>query len=266
MDPFEARLQFIKSLQRLNASAEANENAAKFLVKVSDLSEDLYSCVLEELDKSAFNVRLNIFYFLETVLCDCNVPQIRDFQQWIARDMDIIYDKVVPATRLGLVNFSASGMVLSVINDKIDEPTRLRLKELIHKREELLERERSSAPESIPTVREPDVSLIDASLTGDDNNNNNNTLGRSQITDSRGRTNGGDISREEVLRRMDEDRERSKRLKESLWAIDYKTNELAEFDKMWSTIGPLMELDFEQMREDNEIAQGSINMNVNERH
>lgn len=50
MDPFEARLFFIKSLQKLNGSIQANEAAVQFLLKNIDLEEDLYSCILQELD------------------------------------------------------------------------------------------------------------------------------------------------------------------------------------------------------------------------
>lgn len=50
MDPFEARLMFIKSLQKLNGSIQANDTAIQFMLKNIDLEEDLYSCILQELD------------------------------------------------------------------------------------------------------------------------------------------------------------------------------------------------------------------------
>lgn len=57
MDPFEARLQFIKSLQKLNGSIQANEAAIQFLLKNVDLEEDLYSCILQELDGVSIQIQ-----------------------------------------------------------------------------------------------------------------------------------------------------------------------------------------------------------------
>lgn len=51
MDPFEARLAFIKNLQKLNGSIQANDVAVQFLLKHAELRDDLYSCILQQLDR-----------------------------------------------------------------------------------------------------------------------------------------------------------------------------------------------------------------------
>lgn len=57
MDPFEARLTFIKSLQKLNGSIQANDTAVQFLLRNVDLREDLYSCILQQLDRVSYTPR-----------------------------------------------------------------------------------------------------------------------------------------------------------------------------------------------------------------
>ncbi|ANB15344.1 C-terminal domain kinase I (CTDK-I) gamma subunit (predicted) [Sugiyamaella lignohabitans] len=267
MDPFEARLQFIKTLQRLNASNEANENALQFLLQNTDLMEDLYSCTLEELDKSSLNVKLNIFYFLEMIVCGCSARQATQFQHWIARDLDTIIDKVVPETQVGLVNLSPSRSIVASILSKGKAPVDGKVQEramiILKSRTDLLEaplptvtvgqsssrmtREHSLQSDSVRTS--PVVENADDSFTGDDKRT---TSSPKPIIP------GHNLSRNEILRRMDEDRERSKRLKEDIWAEDYQFGPFSEFNRDWDSTGPLNDLDYEQMNEDNEIFMESI--------
>jgi CTD kinase subunit gamma len=57
LDAFEARLTFIELLRRLNASVQSATKCAQFALRYQDLSEDLYSCILEELDKVSLVTR-----------------------------------------------------------------------------------------------------------------------------------------------------------------------------------------------------------------
>lgn len=218
MDPFEARLQFIRLLQRLNASSQANDAAVQFLLKNPDLEEDLYSCVLEELDKSSVNGKLNIFYFLDAVCENSDASARLNYCSWICRDVEKIVVKVVPANNVGVVNV---------------HPCR-RIVHGLHRRG-LLAPEKYQAVLKLLTDREQRLSMEDYSSS-------------SQL----------ELSNKEILRRMDEDRERSKRLKENIWAIDYKTDADIEFNALWRSLGPLTKLDYEQMRDDNEICTASI--------
>lgn len=51
LDPFECRLQLMSLLKKLNASQQSIQKTARFAVKHRPLSEDLYSCLLEEIEK-----------------------------------------------------------------------------------------------------------------------------------------------------------------------------------------------------------------------
>jgi CTD kinase subunit gamma len=50
-DPFECRLAFTSLLQKLNASQQSIQKVANYAMRHRRLSEDLYSCVIEELEQ-----------------------------------------------------------------------------------------------------------------------------------------------------------------------------------------------------------------------
>jgi len=63
-----------------------------------------------------------------------------------------------------------------------------------------------------------------------------------------------------IQQRMEEDRERHKRLRENIWQIPVPQpdNEDQEFEKAWEEASDLNSDDFEIMREENEILASSI--------
>lgn len=50
-DPFEVRMRFSSQLQHLNASVVSAQKAAQYAMKHRDMSEDLHSCILEQLER-----------------------------------------------------------------------------------------------------------------------------------------------------------------------------------------------------------------------
>lgn len=50
-DPFEVRMRFSSQLQHLNASVTSAQKAAQYALKYKDMSEDLHSCILEQLER-----------------------------------------------------------------------------------------------------------------------------------------------------------------------------------------------------------------------
>jgi CTD kinase subunit gamma len=51
-DPFEARMQFLSLLKKLNASQQSIQKVVSFAIKYgSRCGEDLWDCVLEECEK-----------------------------------------------------------------------------------------------------------------------------------------------------------------------------------------------------------------------
>jgi CTD kinase subunit gamma len=50
-DPFECRLTFLSLLTKLNASQQAIQKVANYAMRHRKLSEDLYSCLIEQLEQ-----------------------------------------------------------------------------------------------------------------------------------------------------------------------------------------------------------------------
>lgn len=50
-DPFECRLVFSELLSKLNATQQAIQKAANYAMRHKNLSEDLYSCIIEVLEQ-----------------------------------------------------------------------------------------------------------------------------------------------------------------------------------------------------------------------
>lgn len=50
-DPFECRLQFISLLSKVSASQQSIHKVAIYAMRHKKLSEDLYSCLIEELER-----------------------------------------------------------------------------------------------------------------------------------------------------------------------------------------------------------------------
>lgn len=51
VDPFEARLEFLSLLGKLNASQHSIQKVGNFAMKNRKLHEDLYNCIIEELEQ-----------------------------------------------------------------------------------------------------------------------------------------------------------------------------------------------------------------------
>lgn len=96
LDPFEGRIQFLDQLRHLSASQSASLKLCQFALKHRALHEDLYSCILEELAKTTLNDRVNIFYFLGTLVEQSERAKFRPYGDMIRRDLDSIVCDVAP--------------------------------------------------------------------------------------------------------------------------------------------------------------------------
>ncbi|EIN06627.1 hypothetical protein PUNSTDRAFT_72264 [Punctularia strigosozonata HHB-11173 SS5] len=73
MDPFEVRMQFLTLLRRLNASQQSIQKVVSFALKYFPrCGEDIWDCVVEECGKGTVNDRINILYFLDS-LCESSL-------------------------------------------------------------------------------------------------------------------------------------------------------------------------------------------------
>ncbi|ODQ65327.1 hypothetical protein NADFUDRAFT_51921 [Nadsonia fulvescens var. elongata DSM 6958] len=354
MDPLEARLQFIKLVARLNASVRSNQQAISFMLKYPDLQDDLYSCVLEELEKptSSLNLRLNIMFMLESLvnhvlgaLASASVSNSSSFRQgqqyvaeryikWINRDLPNMVQYAVPETYVGMVNLEPVRTFLSLLEakqkfvascgqDRIDsggpggKPTTqkiLQAREILDQREKTVKlnidngvpNSETSLTTTTVVVSNPTLSktMIDqqgldvlniqpkpektdekisetpiittTNIITSNTTTNINTptvIGVPQFSfnadqlASRPSTPSeiknliipSALTAEQILQRMEEDRERSKRVKEDIWAIDYKVNFNAEFERVWrSRDSVLSEVDLIVIKEENDIRAQAI--------
>jgi CTD kinase subunit gamma len=96
LDPFEGRLQFLDQLRHLSASQSSSLKLSQFALKHRTLHEDLYSCVLEELPATTLNDKVNIFYFLETLVEQSESALFRPYGDMVRRDLERIVADVAP--------------------------------------------------------------------------------------------------------------------------------------------------------------------------
>jgi CTD kinase subunit gamma len=96
LDPFEGRLQFLDQLRHLSASQSSSLKLSQFALKHKTLHEDLYSCILEELPATTLNDRVNIFFFLQTLVEQSEKAQFHAYGDMIRRDLERIVADVAP--------------------------------------------------------------------------------------------------------------------------------------------------------------------------
>ncbi|KAG5439905.1 hypothetical protein PCANB_000187 [Pneumocystis canis] len=209
LDPFEGRLAFLEILKKLTASQQSQIKTAQFALRHKDLDEDLYNCVLEELELSSLNSKVNIIYFLET-LCDYSYRNgCNSYISMIRKDIVKIVKAVAPPGPQGAANISAVRKVIENLKNKAYIDNR-------------------------------DFLEIEASLSERDDKGISTIQSRAVF------------SKEEIFRRIEEDRERHKRLRENIWVVpegDAGVN--VEFENAWETTSSLDDYDFEYMEEEN---------------
>ncbi|WVW84275.1 hypothetical protein I302_106305 [Kwoniella bestiolae CBS 10118] len=180
-DPFEARMQFLQLLRKLNASQQSIQKVVGYAIKYgSRCSEDLWECIVEQCGKGSLNTRINILYFLDTLL-EASLPlgpADAPYPQLVTNNLQDIVGKVVPDNREGVLNLRSAKQIL--------ESWRLR-RVIDH------------------DVVEQALKFLEGRTHGDDASNK--------------RSHEQAFSKSEILRRMEEDRERHKRLRERIWIL-----------------------------------------------
>ncbi|MCJ1389413.1 hypothetical protein MMC18_002270 [Xylographa bjoerkii] len=224
-DPFEVRMRFTAQLQHLNASATSSQKAAHYALKYREMDEDLHSCILEQLERNSMNNRANIMYFIEH-LCDMAQRENHlNFVRMVQKDIFQVVDAVAPSDGAGAANVKVVRRVLQGLQQKsILEPDTVTEIEACLK-------ERDTLPEHTA------LSPIDA-----------NEQRGSNVTQPVLKTNGiMRLDKRQIEQRIEEDRERHKRLKESIWGVG---SEDEEFEKLWDEASDIGEDDFLQAEED----------------
>ncbi|ORY26313.1 CTD kinase subunit gamma CTK3-domain-containing protein [Naematelia encephala] len=183
-DPFEARLQFLQLLRKLNASQASIQKVVSYAVKYgSRCGEDLWECIMEECAKGTLNSRINVLYFLDT-LAETSTsigPPDAPYLAFMRRDLATVVSHVVPPSREGILNLKATRQIL--------ESWRTR------------------------RILDQGAGVVEAALAQLDNR------GEEDSSPNVKRKHEEAFSKQEIIRRMEEDRERHKRLREKIWIL-----------------------------------------------
>ncbi|KAH9856836.1 CTD kinase subunit gamma CTK3-domain-containing protein [Lenzites betulinus] len=192
MDPFEVRMQFLGLLRRLDASQQSIKKIVGYAVKYfPSCGEDLWDCMLEECQKGSLNNRMNILHLLDS-LCEASLvtkpppgashsSSSSSYTTYVSRDLQKILDGVVPDGRQGLPNLMSTKQILESWRTKrVVDPQK------VDDAITALDERRAAAAASATRASSPDSSA-------------------------------GALTRDDIKRRMEEDRERHKRLRERRW-------------------------------------------------
>ncbi|KAF3770354.1 hypothetical protein M406DRAFT_35219 [Cryphonectria parasitica EP155] len=240
-DPFEVRMRFSSQLQHLNASVTSAQKAAQYALKYKDMDEDLHSCILEQLERNNMNTRANIMYFIEHFLEMAQKDGHVDYVRMLQRDIIRVVDAVAPDDGSGAANVKVVRRVLQGLQSK----NFLAAQTVDEINEVLKERETAS---------------IDAVMSSPVNSTNPG-LGDMPASRTIPRPGGTvlppRLDKKQIEQRIEEDRERHKRLRESIWAVPNEPPD-AEMWKMWDETSDLGDDDFLLAKEEEEERQRCV--------
>lgn len=216
------------------------------------MDEDLHSCILEQLERNNMNNRANIMYFLEP-FCDLAQKEgAASFLDMVRRDIVRIVDAVAPRDGSGAANVKVVRRVLPGLESKgvLGRETVVELEEGL--------REREVHPDHIGAGDVMGDEEGGGEVGGDSQTAKGivQENGVEERTTPTKRTDGGVEKRNGIMRvdkkvveqRIEEDRERNKRLRESMWAVGGEDEE--ELDKMWDEGSDVNEDDFVMAEEE----------------
>lgn len=226
-DPFEVRMRFTTLLSHLSASYTSQQKAAVFALKNREMDEDLHSCILEQLERNSINNRANIMYFIQH-LCDLASKEgAVEFVRMMQRDILRVVEAVCPGDGSGAANVRVVRKVLQALQTK-----QLLLPETVTELEAVLGA-RSIAP-SHPFLDEPPQNGTKSVRNGSN----------------------GRLEKRQIEQRIEEDRERHKRMRESIWAVNGEDE--AEMDRLWDEGVGINEDDYLEGEEDQAERQLAI--------
>lgn len=248
-DPFEVRMRFTSQLQHLNASTTSSQKAAHYALKYRDMDEDLHSCILEQLERNSMNNRANIMYFIEHLCTTAQKDSHLGFVRMMQRDILRIVDAVAPSDGSGAANVKVVRRVLGGLMGKGILET-----ETVREIEAGLE-ERDNNHTAAGLISGP---------PGEETSPKNGTVlsggggGREEGRGGKGEYTGGAaipttrLDKRQIEQRIEEDRERHKRLRESIWAVggDGDGGGDDEFERLWDEASEIGDDDYLAAEED----------------
>ncbi|KAK4055205.1 hypothetical protein OIV83_000485 [Microbotryomycetes sp. JL201] len=209
MDPFEAsgidvRLQFVTLLSRLSSSLQSIHKCTSFALKHSSrCADDIWDCLMEECARASLNARINLLYLVDQLLdlqpttAPAAQPQSLPYTAFAARDLGTLVNNVVPASQLGSLNLMSATQA---------------------------SRKRARVLQSWKTRRVFDAAVLDPILN--QLSERRASMRKSSSTDAKHPEPDkqlDQLSRNDILRRIEDDRERHKRLRERIWVLPVPT-------------------------------------------
>ncbi len=224
-DPFEVRMRFTSQLQHLNASTTSATKAAHYALKHSEFSDDLHSCILEQLERNNMNNRANIMYFLPA-LCDlAKVQNELGYVRMMERDIIRIVDLVAPDDGSGAANVRVVRKVLTTLEGKefLQKQTVVELEEYVRGRDVAGIASPEHHEGAVKSV-EPAVGVGAGPAKSTPHSNAREPAYNPGIR----------LDKRQIEQRIEEDRERHKRAREGIWAVSQTSNlmEDAELKRM----------------------------------
>ncbi|EMD85845.1 hypothetical protein COCC4DRAFT_197486 [Bipolaris maydis ATCC 48331] len=226
-DPFEVRQRFTTLLSHLSASHTSLQKAALYALKNREMDEDLHSCILEQLERNNMNIRANIMFFIEC-LCEYAVKEnnagdssAMGYVRMLQRDILAVVECVV----------GEEGANIRVVRKVLKTLENLNI----------LLRETVQELEAVLKSREVAHPFMAMDIGGE---------GKDSPAAGTGKNGGQRMDKRQIEQRIEEDRERHKRLRESIWAVPGDGFE--EFEKLWEEASDVNEDDYVTAREDAE--------------
>ncbi|ODV61278.1 Ctk3p ASCRUDRAFT_34500 [Ascoidea rubescens DSM 1968] len=268
MDAFEARLEFSKKLFNLIPSSVIISSCVNFALRYCDYQDDFNSCIIEVLSQVDLNQKLNILYFIEALLLHPQLQINKDITTFPPYLLDILRAlpnyliTIIPSHHGGLSNLRVAFSILQNIGNNfltLDPPIDLDKntdKNLENFSSDLnllnsLKISNDSLNKNIHSFDNLNANLINNSNTQKETKINYEDIIYQQFPVSGGK----------ILARMELDRERHKKLKESKWMVNRldKAVDKNEFRYLWDKYDELSDDDIDRIEELNDLARDSYN-------
>lgn len=103
-------MTFIGLLTKLTSSLASIQRVSAFALKHGPkCGDDIWDCLVDECGQVNLNARINLLYFLDTLL-DKHAPG-QPYKDYVRRDLAKLVETVVPQTREGILNLLSATQV-----------------------------------------------------------------------------------------------------------------------------------------------------------
>jgi CTD kinase subunit gamma len=212
------------------------------------MDEDLHSCILENLERGAsMNNKANVMYYLERhVEVNMSDGGHAAYVEMVRRDIARIVDAVTSGSggAGGGANLKVARKVVGVLGERgvLDENIRGEIESGLREVEERLGRELDQEHDGEGDGHDG-TDRVMHDVTGPGQGGDDESKRTTPKTKDDRKPNGvSKVDKRAIEQRVEEDRERNKRLRESVWAVNGDDDQ--ELDKMWEEGSDLNEDDY----------------------